>query len=113
MDWQQKNEGLETEIAALVSQNDQLEYLLSLHEARCSSLRVASQFNQNRNNFFSVSGNINPIEVPRSVNMKQVCNANMMSEVSQSIRRSNESYYNADVEEDFSSGIGSYKNQKI
>ena len=104
-DWQQKNEDLETEIAALVSQKDQLEYLLSMHEARCSSLRVASQFNQNRNDLFSVSGNRNLNEVPRSVNMKQVSNANIRSEASQSLRRPNESDYNADVDEDLSSGI--------
>ena len=76
-----------------------------MHDARCSSLREASQFNQNRNDFLSVSGNRNLNEVPRSVNMKQVSNANMRSEASQSLRRPNESDYNADVDEDLSSGI--------
>ena len=104
-DWQQKNEDLEIEIAVLVSQKDQLDYLLSMHEARCSSVRVASQFNQNRNDLFSVSGNRNLNEFPRSVNMKQVSNANMRPEALESLRRLNESDYNADVDEDLSSEI--------
>ena len=64
-DWQQENQDIETEIAVLVSQKGQLEYILSMHEARRSCLRVASQFNQNRNNLFSVSDKRRLIEVPR------------------------------------------------
>ena len=76
-----------------------------MHEARCSSVRVASQFNQNRNDLFSVSGDRNLNKFPRSVNMKQVSNANMRPEALESLRRLNESDYNADVDEDLSSEI--------
>ena len=52
-DWQQKNAELEREIEQLLSQKDQLEFLLSVHESRCNLLQMNNnQYpveNSNRN----------------------------------------------------------------
>ncbi|XP_075253672.1 uncharacterized protein LOC142345489 [Convolutriloba macropyga] len=103
-EWQQKNADLENEIADLMSQKEQLEFLLNMHESQCNQLGTQTQYhtsndttydNRNRASISSVTANVT----------RRTVNAFSGEAIGEPVRGTNEMGYNADIDDDLSSGL--------